>query len=71
MSYYRDKQRAFLALHTLLDKHMSNKENISISGVLYDLSTRFPVSDRALEKQIERFAEVNNLKIKGDELVMK
>jgi len=70
MTYYSDKARCFAYMHEQLDIAKRAKKNISISNVIYQFCKTYPVSDRAIQKQIERYAKINGLQIKDDILVM-
>lgn len=69
-NYYKDKNRALAELDTLLKSAMQSKNDVSINSTLYEFSKKHPVSDKVIMKQIERFSEIHDLKIKGDLVVM-
>lgn len=69
-NFYRDQQRALTALSTTLEAAHKNKTNISISKVIYEFSIKYPVSQKALKRHLELFAESRSLKITDGEVVM-
>lgn len=70
-NYYQDQQIAFSALDKHLQNAYQNKTNISISNLVYEMTKRYPVSSKALSKQINLFAKSRGLKIvNDDELVI-
>ena len=69
-SYYRDKQRALNELHKLLNDGKKLKTNLNIESLLYEFARNHAVSEKVIKVQIERFAELNQIKIAYGELIM-
>lgn len=68
-NYYRDQQRAFRALHATLESASKQGQEVSLPALEYEFIKNYPVSPKALRKQIHLFAESRNYTIKGDYLV--
>jgi len=70
-NYYKDQQEAFKALNAVLDTQFQNKQDVILTNLIYNLTLKFPVSTKVLEKQIDRYIKINGLKLKGDIIIMK
>ncbi|HUD44483.1 MAG TPA: hypothetical protein VMR41_03005 [Patescibacteria group bacterium] len=68
-NYYKDKQRAYMELDNIIQNSIKRKTNINITMVVLDLTSKHPVSDKALKNRINEIASVYNLKIVNDELI--
>jgi hypothetical protein len=69
-NYYRDQQRAFEEIDRLLKEAQKCKVNVTVSGVVYEITRHYPVSPKNVEKQINLFCQVKKVKRVDDELVM-
>ena len=62
MGYYNDKQKAFEALDKALTAAMNSGKVIHLNALFYEFGKLYAVSQKSLEQQFKRFAEINGFK---------
>jgi len=62
MGYYNDKQKAFEALDKALTASMNSGKAIHLNALFYEFGKLYAVSQKSLEQQFKRFAEINGFK---------
>lgn len=68
-NYYDERKRAFSALKESMERQLKLNGTVNIDKLVFDLTERYSVSEKALLKRIEQYLSFNpDLRVDGKEI---
>jgi hypothetical protein len=66
MSYYKDQLHAFQDLDKILVRLKEEREDTTLTFIVYEVTKEYPVSAKVIKKRIQDWAEINNVPVIND-----